>query len=137
LRTLERRSRQPGANLYVIASPKGEVLAGNVASLQPGVLDTEAGRTRYGVCGTAEPGTAGFSRVVCSRPHSWRAISVVDLGTGAYPGVDAVRTRGETPCEDAGRDAAADPLSFRWGYEWPTAEQWADGQTYGLCWVPD
>ncbi|WP_439618447.1 sensor histidine kinase [Shinella sp.] len=41
LRTLERRSRQPGANLYVIASPTGEVLAGNVASLQPGVLDTE------------------------------------------------------------------------------------------------
>ncbi len=41
LRTLERRSRQPGANLYVIASPTGEVLAGNVASLQPGVLDLE------------------------------------------------------------------------------------------------
>jgi len=41
LRTLERRSRQPGANLYIIASPSGEVLAGNVASLQPGVLDTE------------------------------------------------------------------------------------------------
>lgn len=41
LRTLERRARQPGANLYIIASPTGEVLAGNVASLQPGVLDTE------------------------------------------------------------------------------------------------
>ncbi|MEW9615985.1 ATP-binding protein [Shinella sp. S4-D37] len=41
LRTLERRARQPGANLYIIASPTGEVLAGNVASLQPGVLDAE------------------------------------------------------------------------------------------------
>ncbi|MFC3075866.1 sensor histidine kinase [Shinella pollutisoli] len=41
LRTLERRSRQPGANLYIIASPTGEVLAGNVLSLQPGVLDSE------------------------------------------------------------------------------------------------
>jgi signal transduction histidine kinase len=41
LRTLERRARQPGANLYIIASPTGEVLAGNVLSLQPGVLDTE------------------------------------------------------------------------------------------------
>jgi signal transduction histidine kinase len=41
LRTLERRARQPGANLYIIASPTGEVLAGNVASIQPGVLDTE------------------------------------------------------------------------------------------------
>ena len=41
LKTLERRARQPGANLYVIASPSGELLAGNVLSLQPGVLDNE------------------------------------------------------------------------------------------------
>lgn len=41
LRTLERRARQPGAALYVIAGPTGEILAGNVASLQPGLLDKE------------------------------------------------------------------------------------------------
>lgn len=41
LRTLERRARQPGANLYVIASPTGEILAGNVASVEPGVFDEE------------------------------------------------------------------------------------------------
>ncbi|MCJ8507607.1 HAMP domain-containing histidine kinase [Rhizobium lemnae] len=41
LRTMERRARQPGANLYVIASPTGEMLAGNVASVEPGVLDQE------------------------------------------------------------------------------------------------
>lgn len=41
LRMLERRARQPGANLYVIASPNGEILAGNVASVQPGVFDRE------------------------------------------------------------------------------------------------
>lgn len=39
LRIMERRARQPGANLYVIAGPNGEILAGNVASVQPGVLD--------------------------------------------------------------------------------------------------
>ncbi|MDL2402347.1 sensor histidine kinase [Rhizobium mayense] len=44
LRTMERRARQPGANLYVIASPSGDILAGNVASVQPGVLG-EAGWT--------------------------------------------------------------------------------------------
>ncbi|MDO9417998.1 sensor histidine kinase [Pararhizobium sp.] len=45
LRTLERRARQPGANLYIIASPTGEILAGNVVSLQPGVFDDEGWRT--------------------------------------------------------------------------------------------
>ncbi|HXV30168.1 MAG TPA: ATP-binding protein [Sinorhizobium sp.] len=41
LRSLERRARQPGANLYVIAGPNGEILAGNVESLEPGLLDDE------------------------------------------------------------------------------------------------
>jgi signal transduction histidine kinase len=41
LRVLERRSHQPGANLYVIAGPSGEILAGNVAGLQAGVLNEE------------------------------------------------------------------------------------------------
>lgn len=41
LRIMERRARQPGANLYVIAGPNGEILAGNVASVQPGVLNQE------------------------------------------------------------------------------------------------
>jgi len=41
LRIMERRARQPGANLYVIAAPNGEILAGNVASVQPGVLQEE------------------------------------------------------------------------------------------------
>ncbi|WP_132273691.1 sensor histidine kinase [Neorhizobium sp. BT27B] len=40
LRIMERRARQPGANLYVIAGPNGEMLAGNVASVQPGILET-------------------------------------------------------------------------------------------------
>lgn len=41
LRTMERRARQPGANLYVIAGPTGEILAGNVASVQPGVFEED------------------------------------------------------------------------------------------------
>ncbi|CAN7646200.1 HAMP domain-containing sensor histidine kinase [Rhizobium sp. LjRoot30] len=41
LRMMERRARQPGANLYIIASPTGEILTGNVASVEPGVFETE------------------------------------------------------------------------------------------------
>ncbi|PKA40361.1 two-component sensor histidine kinase [Rhizobium sullae] len=39
LRAMERRTRQPGANLYVIAGPSGDILAGNVASVQAGVFE--------------------------------------------------------------------------------------------------
>lgn len=101
-----------------------------------GVLDTQAGRDRYGMCGTAEPGTAGFRRVACGTPHSWRALRTVALAAGDYPGEGAARDAGEGPCTDAARAAAADPLDFQWGYEWPTEAQWTAGQTYGICWTP-
>ncbi len=61
LRLMERRSRQPGANLYVIASPSGEILAGNVASVQAGVFDEEGWTTlpfqyeRYSESGSSVP----------------------------------------------------------------------------------
>ncbi|HBF28359.1 ATP-binding protein [Rhizobium sp.] len=41
LKLMERRMRQPGANLYVIAGPNGQFLAGNVSEVQPGILDKE------------------------------------------------------------------------------------------------
>ena len=37
--TVEARSRQPGANLYLITDTTGKILAGNVAEVPPGLLD--------------------------------------------------------------------------------------------------
>ncbi len=41
VRMIERRSRQPSANLYLIADANGRILAGNVEGLEPGVLQVE------------------------------------------------------------------------------------------------
>ncbi len=46
VRTIERRARQPGANLYLIADPNGSILSGNVESLDPGVLEGDGWTTR-------------------------------------------------------------------------------------------
>jgi signal transduction histidine kinase len=62
LRMMERRARQPGANLYVVAGPTGEILAGNVARVEPGVLGKE-GWTRFPF--TYEP----YSEVGPTRKH--------------------------------------------------------------------
>jgi len=35
------RSRRPGSSLYLVTTPNGEGLAGNVGSLEPGVLESE------------------------------------------------------------------------------------------------
>lgn len=39
VRFVEVRSRQPGANLYLLADPNGRILSGNVESIEPGVLE--------------------------------------------------------------------------------------------------
>jgi hypothetical protein len=120
----------------VVALARHRTLAPLSGSLA-GVLHEQAGRERYGLCATAEPGTPAFERVICSIRHSWRAVRTVPLPGTSYPGVRAVRRAGEGPCRAAGRAAAGNRLDFRWGYEWPTAQQWRTGRTYGICWVPD
>ncbi|ESY97737.1 ATP-binding protein [Mesorhizobium sp. LNHC209A00] len=45
VRVVEARSRQPGANLYLIADANGQILTGNVQSLEPGVLENEGWTT--------------------------------------------------------------------------------------------
>src|SRR6266705_1187131 len=45
---VDARSRRPGSNLYLVTPPAGEGLAGNVGSLQPGVVErTELTETAY------------------------------------------------------------------------------------------
>ncbi len=101
-----------------------------------GVLGRERQRATYAMCGTAAPGAPGFERVICSRPHSWRAVSTVPFTAKRYPGVARVRSAGDEPCRAAGDAAAGGALDYEWGYEWPTARQWTGGQRYGICWVP-
>lgn len=127
-----------GASWYrcdVLAIAGDERLANLTGELR-GVLDREEGRDRYGMCGTAEPGTPDFERVICSTKHSWRAVATVPFGAGDYPGVAKVRSAGDEPCQDAGAAAADGALDYRWGYEWPTAAQWRNGQHHGICWAP-
>jgi hypothetical protein len=101
-----------------------------------GALSQPAGRDRYALCGTAQPGTAGFEQRICTAPHTWKALRTVAFPPGKYPGEDHVRAAGQSPCQDAGRAVASDPLNYQWSYQWPNLQQWQAGQTYGVCWAP-
>ncbi|MEH3145095.1 MAG: HAMP domain-containing sensor histidine kinase [Methylobacterium frigidaeris] len=102
---VERRSREPGASLYLVTTPAGEHVAGNVGALPPGVL-AEPGQTEtaYGRGADAESLThraivriftlpGGFRllvgrdveerdrlRAVIARAFGWSLILVVGLG---------------------------------------------------------
>lgn len=101
------------------------------------LLDDSNRAAAYGLCGTAAPGAANFARVACGRPHSWRAVATLPIRGGkAYPGQRAVRAAGDATCSDRVRAQAENPLRFRYGWEWPTKEQWHAGQRFGYCWAP-
>jgi hypothetical protein len=103
-----------------------------------GVLGRGAGRDRYGRCAATRPGVKDFRHVLCSRNDAWRAIATrpVPAGKGgAWPGRVKAEAAGST-CADEARPQADDTLNFRWGFEFPTREQWRSGRRYGFCWVP-
>lgn len=121
----------------VVALGRGKSLAPLPRKLR-GVLERPRSRDRVGLCGTTEPGAPGFERVICSQPHAWRAVTTIDIAPApTYPGVRAVRDAGESRCRDFVSSASGSPEEFRFGWEWPTREQWRSGQRYGFCWAPD
>ncbi|MEM9104834.1 MAG: HAMP domain-containing sensor histidine kinase [Pseudomonadota bacterium] len=81
---IDRRSREPGANLYAIAASNGQILAGNVESLQDGVFDQNGWTDRpftyrrfYQPEGT--PGHAALAEVIFM-PNGMRVLVGRDLG---------------------------------------------------------
>lgn len=83
VRAVELRSRQPGANLYLLASPSGQILTGNVESLEAGVLGTVGWTShpftyvRYGEgAGDRRPGTTS-ERIKPNEVAEHQAIALV------------------------------------------------------------
>ncbi len=103
-----------------------------------GVLGSAAALDEFGLCGTSAPGARGFQRVICGRGHTWRAIDTIGLPGGPrYPGTATVRKAGDSDCKDLAQARSDNSLKYRYGWEWPTREQWDRGQRFGYCWIPD
>ncbi len=102
-----------------------------------GVLDADNALDRFGTCGTAAPSAKNFQRVACSEKHSWRAVDDIDLPSDARYLAKNVTSTGDSACKDVASGRANGALKFTWSFEWPTKAQWAAGQRYGYCWVPE
>ena len=72
-----------------------------------------------------------------SRKHSWRAVDIVELPPDARHLAKDVAAQGDAACKDVAAERANGSLRYTWSFEWPTRAQWAEGQRYGYCWVPE
>jgi hypothetical protein len=102
-----------------------------------GVLDQDGALDRFGTCGTAAPDARGFSRVVCSEKHKWRAVDVIGLPSNRPYLAKDVTATADSACKDIVSKRAEGSLKFTWSFEWPTKALWHAGQRYGYCWVPE
>ena len=88
VRVVAQRSRQPGAYLYLLTDPNGRPLAGNVESLEPGVLETDGwterpfSYRRYGEGAATAPVTDGHKAIaqVVRLPNTMIILVGRDLG---------------------------------------------------------
>ena len=69
--------------------------------------------------------------------HTWRAIDVVDLPGDTRYLDKAASTRAEGACKNTASDRSKGALKFEYSFVWPTRAEWATGQRYGYCWVPE
>ena len=100
--------------------------------------DSAAALDEFGLCGTSAPGAqrlpAGDLR---PRPLLAGGRHDRPVRRRAVPRHGAVRKAGDSDCKDLAQARSGNALKYRYGWEWPTREQWDRGQRFGYCWVPD
>ena len=74
--------------------------------------------------------------MVCSERHTWRAVDVVELPTDTGYVAKELAATGDDACKVSPPTWPKGDLKRTWSFERPTRAQWAAGQRYGYCWVP-
>ena len=79
----------------------------------------------------------GGTRVPCSQPHDWRAVSTIKVGEPGdpYPGDDQVKAKTDSYCRDSVSASLGYPDTYDYGYTWFGAQEWAAGNRRSVCWA--
>lgn len=76
-------------------------------------------------------------RVPCSEPHTWRAVTTVQVGAAddEYPGDDVVQARSSEYCSTSVSAWLGYPVDFDYGLTWFGEGQWEAGNRRTICWA--
>lgn len=80
---------------------------------------------------------ADSPKVPCSEPHSWRAVTTIQLGgeDDAYPGESDVRARTEEYCGSSVVAWLDYPVDYDFGYTFFGRADWLGGNRRSICWA--
>lgn len=99
-------------------------------------LDQANALDAFGACSQGDPGSPSFRLVICSQPHTYRALAALRLGadTSKYPGDTVTRVEGKRHCAHVISSQLNRSGGYTYGWTYPTAANWAQGQRFGYCW---
>ena len=102
-----------------------------------GILDDPDTLDEYGVCSKGEPGSTGFRLVMCRANHDYRAIEAIRLGEvkEPFPGEAVAGDEGRDQCEEIIEARLGVGGGYTFGWTYPSADDWSNGQRFGYCWL--
>lgn len=85
------------------------------------------------------PQLSEATRVRCSKPHTWRAVTTIKLGgpEDEYPGDRVVKTRTRNYCSRSVAAWLGYPIDYEFGYTWFGKAQWQAGNRRSVCWAKE
>jgi hypothetical protein len=91
---------------------------------------------RWMVC-VDGPTVSGSTKIPCSRPHTWRAVTTIVLGKKAdpYPGDRLAEVRTRDFCSDSVGAWMNYPVDYDYGYTTFHAAEWKAGNRRSICWA--
>ena len=83
------------------------------------------------------PVVMGAVKIPCSEPHTWRAVTTIQLGTpeDRYPGDRLVEVRTRDFCSDSVGAWMNYPIDYDFGYTYFHEGEWKAGNRRSICWA--
>jgi hypothetical protein len=80
---------------------------------------------------------ARSTKVACSEPHDWRAVTTIKVGQpqDPYPGDRIVQVRSRDRCSDWVGAWSHYRQDYDYGFTWFHAAEWSTGNRRSICWA--
>jgi hypothetical protein len=127
-----------GARWYrcdVVGGPEGATKLEDLPTDARGLFSTDL-PDRWLSCARGAT-FSGSTKVACSEPHDWRAITAIKVGQPGdpYPGDRIVQVRSRDLCKEWLSAWTHYRSDFDYGFTWFHRAEWSTGNRRSVCWA--
>lgn len=128
-----------GARWYrcdVVGGPEDAEVLKPLPKQLRGLLAKAGPAERWMTCSRGSTLATG-TKVPCSKPHDWRAVTAVKVGLPdeEYPGDPVVRARSRERCSDWVGAWSGYAPNYDFAYTWYHEAEWEAGNRRSVCWA--